>query len=90
MVISKRVIAREFLPKAAKLKVLRLEISERGWITTSTASLEGGASASEVVRNRQHIVDERRVAKQALFETVQALHARGLLEDFWRNASRKG
>jgi transposase len=46
-------------------------------ITTSTASLEGGASASEVVRNRQHIVDERRVAKQALFESVQALHASG-------------
>jgi transposase len=31
MVISKRVITRELLPKAAKLKVLRLEISERGW-----------------------------------------------------------
>ena len=31
MVISKRVITRELLPKAAKLKVFRLEISERGW-----------------------------------------------------------
>jgi transposase len=31
MVISERVITRELLPKAAKLKVLRLEISERGW-----------------------------------------------------------
>jgi len=31
MVISKRVIARELLPKAANLKLLRLEISERGW-----------------------------------------------------------
>jgi transposase len=46
-------------------------------ISTSTASLEGGASASEVVRNRQRIVDERHVAKQALFETVHALHASG-------------
>jgi transposase len=44
---------------------------------TSTASLQGGAYASEVVRNRQRIVHERRVAKQALFETVQALHASG-------------
>jgi hypothetical protein len=31
MVISKRVIARELLPKAANLKLFRLEISERGW-----------------------------------------------------------
>jgi transposase len=31
MVISKRAITRGLLPKAAKLKVLRLEISERGW-----------------------------------------------------------
>jgi transposase len=46
-------------------------------IGTSTVSLEGGASASEVVRNRQRIVDAQRVAKQALFETVQALHASG-------------
>jgi transposase len=46
-------------------------------ISTSTASLAGGASASEVVRNRQRIVDERRVAKQALFEAVQALQASG-------------
>jgi hypothetical protein len=39
--------------------------------------LEGGASASEVVKNRQRIVHERRVAKQALFETVLALRASG-------------
>src|SRR6202046_4429815 len=41
------------------------------------ASLEGRASASEVVRNRQRTVGKRRCAKQALFETVQALHASG-------------
>ncbi|MGA8438204.1 MAG: ISL3 family transposase, partial [Candidatus Sulfotelmatobacter sp.] len=46
-------------------------------LATSTASLQDGASASEVTMNRQRIVDERRVAKQALFETVQALHASG-------------
>jgi hypothetical protein len=46
-------------------------------IGTSTASLECSASASEVVRNGQRIVYEQRVAKQALFETVQALHAAG-------------
>jgi transposase len=31
MVISKNLIARELLPKAANLKLLRLEISEQGW-----------------------------------------------------------
>ena len=31
MAISKNVIARELLPKAANLKLLRLEISEQGW-----------------------------------------------------------
>ena|SRR3984957_2161146 len=31
MVISKKLIARELLPKAANLKLLRLEISEQGW-----------------------------------------------------------
>jgi hypothetical protein len=41
MVISKRVIARELLPKAANLKLLRLEISERGW----TVAAEGNNSA---------------------------------------------
>jgi hypothetical protein len=46
-------------------------------IGTSAAPLEGGACASQVVRSRQRIVHERRVAKQALFETVQALHASG-------------
>jgi transposase len=55
---------------------------------TSTASLQGGAYASEVVRNRQRIVHERRVAKQALFETVQALHASGKTGQLHRAGDR--
>jgi transposase len=47
-------------------------------VGTSAAPLEDGASSSEVVIDRQHIVQGRRDAKQALFETVQALHASGL------------
>jgi transposase len=35
------------------------------------------ARGSEAVINRQRIVHDRRVAKQALFETVQALHVSG-------------
>ena len=31
MVISKNLIARELLPKASNLKLLKLEISEQGW-----------------------------------------------------------
>ena len=41
MVISKNVIARELLPRAAHLKLLGLEISERGW----RAEASGNSSA---------------------------------------------
>jgi hypothetical protein len=46
-------------------------------VGTSTAPWEDGASGSKVVIHRHRIVHERRVAKQALFETVQALRASG-------------
>ena len=46
-------------------------------VGASTAPWEDGASGSKVVINRHRIVHERRVAKQALFETVQALRASG-------------
>jgi hypothetical protein len=44
---------------------------------TSDAPLEGDASSSAVVIDRQHIVQGRRVVKQAQFEMVRALHAPG-------------
>jgi transposase len=46
-------------------------------VGASTAPWEEDASGSKVVINRHRIVHERRIAKQALFETVQALRASG-------------
>jgi transposase len=46
-------------------------------VGTSAAPFEEGASSSEVAINRQRIVQGRRVAKQAQFEMVRALHASG-------------
>ena len=46
-------------------------------VGTSPAPWEDGASCPEVGINRQRIVHNRRIAKQSLFETVQALHASG-------------
>jgi hypothetical protein len=46
-------------------------------VGTSAAPFEGGTSCSAVVMDRQRIVQGRRVAKQALFETVRSLHASG-------------
>ena len=46
-------------------------------VGTCTAPIEDGAPYSQVMIAHQSIVQERRVAKQALFETVRALHASG-------------
>jgi len=44
---------------------------------TNSPTIDGVASCSAVVIDRQRIEQERRVAKQKLFETVQKLHASG-------------
>jgi hypothetical protein len=46
-------------------------------MSTSNAAIDSVASCSAVVIDRQRIEQERRVAKQQLFETVQKLHASG-------------
>ena len=48
-----------------------------GTSTAPTARLEEVVSCSAVAVDRQHIEQGRRMAKQALFETVRTLHASG-------------